>query len=250
MACKESHAMKTLLSTAGLACLAQLAIAAQSSECKVAGERAAASPLAGIKSVQIDAEAGDLHINGVPNAASIDARGKACASDEKMMEEMKLEVVLKGTVLHVSAKTPGGSVFHVFGRSSYATLDLTLTLPADLPVTVADTSGNLEVAGVLDLDLKDGPGDILVHDIARNVVIDDDSGDLVVTDVTGNVTLKDGSGDIKVQRVGGKVEVTSDGSGDIEVEDVAHGFTVLVDGSGEISFSRVHGVIEIPARNH
>ena len=240
--------MKTVLWTAGLACCAQLVVAAQTSECKLAGERAANSPLTGVESVRIDAEAGDLHVNGVANAASIDARGKACASHDKLMEGIKLELALEGTVLHISAKTPSGSVFHI-GHSQYATLDLTVTLPANLPVKVTDTSGDLEVAGVLDLDLDDNSGDILVHNIAQNVVIDDDSGDLVVTDVTGNVTLKDGSGDIKAQRVGGKVEVTSDGSGDIAVEQVEHGLTVLADGSGEINFSRVHGAIQIPARN-
>ena len=239
--------MKTVHFTAGLACLAQLAVAAENSECKLAGERAATSALTGVESVRIDAEAGDLHVNGVANAQSIDARGKACASTDKMLDGIKLELVLEGTVLHVSATTPGGSVFHI-GRSQYATLDLTVTLPANLPVKVTDTSGDLEVAGVLDLDLTDTSGDILVHDIAQNVVIDDSSGDLVVTDVTGNVTLKDGSGDIKVQHVGGKVEITSDGSGDIDIDQVEHGLTVLADGSGEINFSRVHGAIQIPAR--
>lgn len=240
--------MKTVLLTAGLACFAQLAIAAEGSDCKVAGERAATSPLTGVESVRIDAEAGGLKVNGVANAPSIDARGKACASDDKMMQGINLELSLEGKVLHVSAKTPSGSVFH-FG-SQYASLDLTVTLPANLPVKVTDTSGDLEVAGVLDLDLTDGSGDILVHNIAQNVVIDDDSGDLVVTDVAGNVTLKDGSGDIKVQRVAGKVEVTSDGSGDIDVDQVERGLTVLSDGSGEVNFSRVHGAIQIPARNH
>src|SRR6266850_814216 len=240
--------MKTVLRTAGLVCFAQLAVAAESSECKIAGERAATSPLAGIESVRIDAEAGDLHVNGVANAPSIDARGKACASDDKMMEGIKLELALEGTVLHISAKTPSGSVFHI-GHSQYATLDLAVTLPANLPVKVTDTSGDLEVAGVLDLDLTDSSGDILVHNIAHNVVIDDNSGDLTVTDVTGNVTLKDGSGEIKVQHVGGKVEVTSDGSGDIVVDDVQSGLAVRADGSGEINFSRVRGSVEIPARN-
>jgi DUF4097 and DUF4098 domain-containing protein YvlB len=240
--------MKTVLLTVGLACLAPLAVAADVDNCKLAGERAATSPLAGVESVEIDAEAGDLHVNGAPDARAVDARGKACASNDKMMEGITLEFALDGSVLHIAAKTPGASVFH-FGRSQYATLDLTVTLPANLPVKVTDTSGDLEVAGVRALDLKDESGDILVHNIAENVAIDDESGDLTVTDVAGNVKLKDGSGDIKVQRVGGTVEVTSDGSGDIGVDQIEHGLTVLADGSGEINFSHVHGSVQIPARN-
>ena len=242
--------MKIVPWAAVLACFARVAVAADANDCKLASERVATAPLAGIESVRIDAEAGDLHVNGVANAPSIDARGKACASNDKLIEEIKLEYEVEGTTLRISAKTPGGGVFRGFGRSQYATLDLTVTLPSNLPVKVIDTSGDLEVGGVRGLDLKDSSGDILVHNIAQNVVIDDDSGDLTVTDVTGNVTLKDGSGDIKVQRVGGKVTVTSDGSGDIDVDEVDHGLAVLLDGSGEINFSRVHGSIEIPARNH
>lgn len=242
--------MKILPSLSGLAGCALLAVAAHGEECKIAGARAATAPLAGIERVEIDAEAGDLHVNGVAGAANVDARGKACASSDDMMEGIELEMKREATVLHIRSTTPGGGMRHLFGRSPYATLDLTVTLPANLPVKVADSSGDLEVAGVLSLDLKDDSGDILVHDIAQNVVIDDDSGDLTVTGVQGNVTLQDGSGDIKVNKVAGIVEVISDGSGDIDVDDIARGLIVQADGSGDINFSHVRGSIQIPARTH
>jgi len=152
-------------------------------------------------------------------------------------------------VLRITATTPGASMLRVFGRASYATLDVSVTIPAGLPVKITDTSGDLEVAGVLALDLKDESGDILVHDIAQDVTIDDDSGDLSVTNVKGNVTLRDSSGDIKVMKIGGRVDVVSDGSGDIDAVEVDHGLIVRSDSSGEINFSRVRGNVEIPARH-
>ncbi|HZF14843.1 MAG TPA: DUF4097 family beta strand repeat-containing protein [Steroidobacteraceae bacterium] len=240
--------MRARLALAGLTCCSVFAAAADAGECKVGAERAATSPLAGIERVEIEAQAGDLHVNGVTGSGGVDARGKACASSDDMMAGIELEMTRDANVLHIRSATPSGGMLHLFGRSPYATLDLTVTLPANLPVKVTDSSGDLEVAGVLSLDLRDDSGDILVHDVAQDVVIDDDSGDLTVTGVQGNVTLKDGSGDIKVNKVAGKVEVTSDGSGDINVDEAARGLAVLSDGSGDINFSRVRGSIQIPAK--
>ncbi len=242
--------MRAQVALAGFAACTLLGVAAQAEDCKVTAQRAATSPLAGIERVEIEAEAGDLHVKGVAGAGSIDARGKACASSDDMMKGIELDMKRDGTVLHIRSATPSGGMMHMFGRSSYATLDLTVTLPANLPAKVTDSSGDLEVAGVMSLDLEDDSGDIIVHDIAQNVVIDDDSGDLTVTGVQGNVTLKDGSGDIKVNKVAGIVEVTSDGSGDIDVDDIGRGLIVQSDGSGDINFSRVRGSIEIPAKAH
>jgi DUF4097 and DUF4098 domain-containing protein YvlB len=230
-----------------VACLLPIA-AARAEDCKIAADRTASSPLAGIERVEIETEAGDLHVTGMAGATIATARGKACASGDDMMEGITLEMERADRVLRITAKTPAGSVLRMFGKSSYARLDLEITIPPNLPVTLVDTSGDLEVAGVAALDLKDDAGDILVHDIARDVAIDDSSGDLTVANVKGNVTLKDGSGDIKVSNVGGTVEVTSDGSGDIDVQEVARGLVVRSDSSGEINFSRVRGNIEIPAR--
>jgi DUF4097 and DUF4098 domain-containing protein YvlB len=241
--------MRSHVALPGLACLL-LAAAARGDDCKIAADRTASSPLTGIERIEIETQAGDLHVIGAPGATTAEARGKACASGDDMLEGITLEMERADKVLRITAKTPGGSMLRMFGRSSYARLDLNITIPANLPVTLVDTSGDLEVASVAALDLKDDSGDILVHDIARDVAIDDDSGDLTVTNVKGNVTLKDKSGDIKVRNVGGTVEVTSDGSGDIDVQEVARGLIVRSDSSGELNFSGVRGNVEIPARQH
>jgi DUF4097 and DUF4098 domain-containing protein YvlB len=164
------------------------------------------------------------------------------------LKDIKLQVERRDKVLRITATTPAGSVLRVFGRASYARLDVTVTIPANLPVKVTDTSGDLEVAGILSLDLKDESGDILVHDIAEDVTIDDESGALTLMNVKGNVAITDTSGDIRVSRIGGTVDVPSDGSGDISADEIGHGLIVRSDSSGEVNFSRVRGSVEIPAR--
>jgi DUF4097 and DUF4098 domain-containing protein YvlB len=230
------------------ACLLLFAASLHAEDCKVAADRAASSPLAGIERIEISAEAGDLHVNGAPALNTAEARGKACASDEDMLGRIELVLERNDNVLEIRVKTPGGSMLRMFGRSSYARLDLTVTIPANLPVKMTDTGGDLEVANVLALDLKDESGDILVHNIGANVTIEDDSGELTVNNVQGNVTLRDSSGDIKVTKVAGTVEVLGDGSGDIIVDEIGRGLIVRSDGGGEVNFSRVRGTVEIPAR--
>jgi DUF4097 and DUF4098 domain-containing protein YvlB len=242
--------MRPWVALPSVTCLSLLTGSLNAADCKVAADLTASSPLAGIERIEIDAQAGDLQVNGAPAANMAQAGGKACASSKDMLTDIKLQMERSDKVLHITATTPGTGMFRVFGRASYATLDVSVTIPANLPVKVTDTSGDLEVAGVLALDLKDESGDILVHDIAQDVAIDDDSGDLSVTNVKGNVTLRDSSGDIKVTKIDGTVDVVSDGSGDIDAAEVGNGLIVRSDSSGEVNFSRVHGKVEIPARNH
>jgi Putative adhesin len=234
-----------LPSVAGLLLLAGTVHA---EDCKVAADRTASAPLTGIERIEIEAGAGDLHVNGATGVSTVEARGRACASSEEMLEGIKLEMERRDNVLRVTALSPGRSMLHVFGRSSYATLDLTVKLPASLPVKLIDASGDVEVGGISALDLKDGSGDVLVHDIARDVSIDDDSGDLTVTNVQGNVTLRDTSGNMTVKKVAGIVEVLADGSGDIDVDEIGRGLIVRSDSSGAVNFNRVGGTVQIPAR--
>jgi hypothetical protein len=94
--------------------------------------------------------------------------------------------------LHIATTAPGTSVFKFFGRSPVALLDLTVTIPAGLPVTLTDTSGDLEVAGVAALDLKDDSGGITVEEIGRDFIVH-----------------AHGSGEINFSRVHRQVQIPS-----------------------------------------
>ncbi len=224
------------------------AVPLHAADCKVTAERTASAPLTGIERIEIDAGPGDLHVLGSAAAKTAEARARACASSEEVIAALNIEIERRDKVLHIATTAPASSVFKIFGRSPVALLDLTVTIPAGIPVTLADTSGNLEVAGVAALDLKDDSGDINVHDIEHDVNIEDKSGDLTVTSVKGNVTLRDTSDAMTVKNVGGSVEVLADNSGDITVEEIGRDFIVHAHGSGEINFSRVHRTVQIPSR--
>ena len=80
--------MRARVALAGFAACMLLGAVARAEDCKATAERAATSPLAGIERVEIEAAAGDLHVNGVAGAGSIDARGKACASTDDMLAKI------------------------------------------------------------------------------------------------------------------------------------------------------------------
>ena len=72
-------------------------------------------------------------------------------------------------------------------------IDLTVSLPADLPVGVTDGSGSLDTRGVAAVRLDDGSGGIDVADV---------DGDFIVRAA--------GSGGVRSRRVAGQVSVPCD----------------------------------------
>ena len=250
-------------------------------DCKYTAKRHVATPASGINKVVIHGESGSLDVNGTPGATQIVADGTACTSESDFLPRMTLSLRKVGSELHVDANIPEKTV--VFGFFS-ARLDFTVTLPAGLPVEIADGSGWLKVAntGATDIDdgsgsievrnvrgalvIHDGSGEIEVDTVAGNVTIEDNSGELTVRNVTGSVEIEDGSGAISVERVdslrirddgsGGisvenvrrDVTIDEDGSGSIDVADIGGNFTVGRDGSGGIDYARVAGKVSVPSR--
>jgi len=232
----------------GVACLGLLAAAAHSENCKLTADRTAAAPLAGIERIEIETGPGDLHVTGVGGLGAVEAQGRACASRQELLDELVVTIERRGTVLRITGATPRSGFFGMFGRSLVATLDLTLTVPANLPLKLTDTSGDLEVAGVDSLDLVDDSGDIRVRDVAHDVGIDDKSGDISITNVGGNVTLRDTSGDFSATNVGGNVDVLADTSGEVNAVEIRGNLRVRSGSASRVHFGRVHGSVELPAR--
>ena len=117
-------------------------------------------------------------------------------------------------------------------------IDLSITVPETLEVTITDGSGSLRVDTLAgDLKIEDGSGSIRISGIQGSVVVEDGSGSITVSEVSRNVSIEDGSGSISVMNTGGKVTV-SDGSGSINV-DGADAFELVDDGSGSVSTRNV-----------
>jgi len=176
---------------------------------------------------EIDAGAGSLTLRGDANSNVIQVQAEIYqvnAGDNYTLT-LELKDDNQARLVADAASSFGGGSDRI---------DLSITVPERLEVTIFDGSGSLRVDTLRgNLDIEDGSGSIRVSGIQGNVVIEDGSGSIVVNDVSGNVTVDDGSGSISVMNTGGKVAV-SDGSGSIDI-DGANEFELVDDGSGSVS---------------
>jgi hypothetical protein len=209
-------------------------------DCRVSAERAGQLPAAGAKRIAVAARAGDLEIRGHKGASEVSARGKACASDQKLLDLIRIELRIEGDTLRVNALMPDIEADDA-PRNAHATLDLEIEVPDNLPVEVVDSSGDTTIEGLATLAMTDSSGDLHIDRIAGDLEVTDSSGDLWIDEVGRNVRLNDSSGDVKVEDVHGDVLVEADGSGSLTFDRVDHNVTVARDGSGDIRISNVKG---------
>ena len=239
--------MRALLYAGLLAAVAVPGDRAQSSNnCKYQAERNATIDAAGIHLLDLSAGAGSLKVEGKAGLTSIRVHGVACASDRETLDDIKLETNRTGSTIRVKANTQDSDDLH-WMHNDYATLDVTIEVPAGLAANIDDGSGEMEVSGLGTTEITDGSGGIVASDLA-SVRINDGSGEIHLHDIHGAVDIEDGSGEIDVKRAG-SVRV-SDGSGGISVADVAGDFVVTDDGSGDVEYDNVRGHIDVPMRHH
>jgi hypothetical protein len=221
----------------------------------------------GARSIQVDAGAGSLRVEGKPGLRQVEVNGTARASSQRYLTEIRLIAERRGDVVFIKADMPEDS-----GRGDYnfsAGLDLVIQVPQGMNAEITDGSGDAKILGVGSLDANDGSGDLSVDGAAGTVHITDGSGTLRIENVTGDLRVTDGSGDIDVRNVTGSFTVESDGSGSITATDVRGSVTVEHDGSGnidvakigkdfrveskgsgDIEYSSVSGQVDIPDRRH
>lgn len=211
-------------------------------DCRHTAQRRASLDAAGATRIEIVARAGDLTVKPT-GGGSLVAEGTACASSQQLLEQVQLRTQRDGDVLRVLAQLPGEMKgIGLF----YASLDLVVSVPGDLPVQVTDSSGDVTADGVRLQSIHDSSGDILVRNVRGDFEIDDSSGEVRVEQAQGKVRITDSSGDIVVQGAAG-VHVVVDGSGDIEIGRVAGDVRIERDSSGDISIAGVTGNVEVLA---
>jgi DUF4097 and DUF4098 domain-containing protein YvlB len=232
-----SKALQLLLAASLLITGCEVSIA---NDCRFTAERTGQQPVAGAKRIAIETRAGDLTINGRKGATQVSARGKACASDQKLLDLIRIELRLDGDVLRVNTLMPDIDAEDA-PSNAQAWLDLVLEVPDDLPLELLDSSGDTEIDDVASLDLTDSSGDLRITRIAGDLAVRDSSGDLWIEEVGQDVKLNDSSGDVSVKDVHRDVEVEADGSGELGIERIERHVTVERDGSGDISISEVKG---------
>lgn len=242
-------------------------LAAFAASCKYEAPRHLQLDLAGVRAVQVEVNSYDLHLNAAPGSRQLLLDGRACASDAAMLDRLQVSQRREGDQLIISLggdRASGGFSFHLFG-SSYASLEVNLRLPPELPATVRVGSGDAWVTGMHQLASVVGSGDLHVSDVAGAFSTSVGSGDVDATGVgslragaIGSGDLKAqgvkgdaqigaiGSGDVKLQDVGGSVRVDTLGSGDLVVRNVGGGLSLGAKGSGDVDHSGVRGKVSVP----
>ena len=218
----------------------------------------------GASRIVIVGRAGWLRVEGKAGTTEVVAEGTARAPRQDLLDEIKLTGTREGDVVRMVVEMP--DMKHRDWDSSWDSgpaLDLTIAVPATIPVEIEDSSGDLRVIGTAALDIddhsgdveiadvtgavrvKDGSGGVEVQNVRGDVTIDDGSGEIDVRDVTGSVTVRDGSGSIAARGVGGTVQVLRDGSGGIRVVDVGGDLIVERGKDKGVSYSGVKGRVRV-----
>jgi hypothetical protein len=228
--------------------------------CKFTADRSASLDTSGAARIEIAARAGDLELRRAA-AKTISAQGRACASSEELLSQINVRARREGDAVRIHVEVPDP----LEGFNAYAWLDLTIDVPAGIPVTLTDSSGDLTVDGVQVVRITDSSGDIVARNLPSDVEIGDSSGDIRVENASGRVQINDSSGDItvhgarevvvpsdssgsiRITQVKGDVRIENDSSGDISVSDVGGGFVLLTDSSGDVEVGKVAGPVHLPA---
>lgn len=201
----------------------------------------------GVKRLEIEAGAGSLTVTGREGLAAIEVKAEIVARhvrDEDMdgflKDEVELSLEKRGDAVVLVSRIRDR--IRLFSLGDDAVINLTVSVPKDMPLEIDDGSGSVVVEDLAAVKIDDGSGSIRVDRIAGEVKIDDGSGGIEIDDVKGNVSVDDGSGEILIRRVGGTVTV-DDGSGSIDIKDVDKDVRLVRTGSGGVDVSNVKGQV-------
>lgn len=182
----------------------------------------------GISRLSIKAGAGSMDVAGVDGLNRITVKATIVVPDTN--EDDALKIIAKDMTLSLQRKHGEArleawfdSGFMGFGTDSH--IDLEISVPQSMAVSIDDGSGLIDVSNVADLKIVDG------------------SGSIDIVNVAGDVSIVDGSGSISVRHIAGSVTI-DDGSGSIRVSDVENDLIIIDDGSGSLSFSDIRGTVE------
>jgi hypothetical protein len=235
--------------------------------CKYEAPRNLQLDLAGVRAVQIEVHSQDLHLTGSASARGLTLTGRACASEKAALDDLQVTQRREGDQLLLDIGGNNHFSLSLFGNA-YANLEVTVQLPANLPVTLGVGSGDADVSDVQQLQSNVGSGDLHVRQVSGAFSTSVGSGDVDATDIgsleLGSVGSGDfkatgikgdarigsiGSGDVTLRKVGGSVRADTLGSGDLTVDEVAGDFSLGAKGSGDANHSGVKGKVSVPHDN-
>ena len=210
---------------------------ASANDCKFIAHRDFDVDAAGLKTVAFPLGSSDLVVEGVPGLTKVEVRGRACASEEAWLADLKVDQHLSGDRLTVTPQQ-GRTNWQWFG-SSYASIDIEVRVPASMAIDIKASSGDSKVRNVASLAYDGSSGDLIVDKIAGLLSLELSSGDVQAREVGSADVRSISSGDLTLRDVRGDVQVDRVGSGDLRLDNVAGGVTIGSVGSGDVTISHV-----------
>ena len=191
-----------------------------------------------INQLLVENGSGSINIIGVEGQTSINVKAHVWTDDDR---SHKLSLTQSGDEARLVAYASNS--FGSWG-SSNTKIDIDVTMPKHLALSISDGSGSINVESIgSDLDIDDGSGSIELSDVVGSVKVNDGSGNLTIEKVSNNLDITDGSGNINIRDIGGDV-VVNDGSGDLSIQNIKGGVDVD-DGSGSLSIKNVDGFTKV-----
>jgi DUF4097 and DUF4098 domain-containing protein YvlB len=235
---------KPILLLAGVSLLALSFTAMGAEQCRYSAPRNAEINAAGLKLLTMQIGPDDLVIHGEPGLTNVVVRGTACASNEKWLQDVKVEAARNGDTASVIAHDGDHTMLMSLFGGSYAYLKLDVRVPQSLAIKLQEGSGDAKVGNVAALDASLGSGDLKVNGVAGEFGLSVGSGDAVASDV-GSVNLSSlGSGDVSVDGVHGNARAGGVGSGDLVLGSVKGEVSLGSIASGSARITGVGGSLD------
>jgi hypothetical protein len=167
---------------------------------------------------------GDLTVRPGPGRRIV-VRGRLSGSFVR--PAFSYQSTVAGLALDPQCRVPAGT----------CSLDLGVTVPAGLRVSVSDSFGALDASGLRGtVALFDNSGDLTASGLTGNVHLAGTFGTLTATGLAGSLSLDNNSGDIRATDVTGDTRL-QDSFGAISVTGLAAADVVARNSSGDISLT-------------
>ncbi len=190
-----------------------------------------------ISKLDANTTSGNIQIIGYDNQQEIQVEASVLTTEAENYQ-LTLEKSGDTAMLVADSDTSSGVQWY---RNNSPRIDLTITMPSQLALTLDDSSGDIAIKNIKGfIKLDDGSGNITLEDI-QGAEIDDGSGNIHITNVQ-QLVIDDGSGDITIKGLIDTLEL-EDGSGNI---DVTGGTNIKIeDESGDLTLRGFSGNADI-----
>ena len=235
---------KSILLLAGASLLALSFTAMGAEQCRYSAPRNAEINAAGLKLLAVQIGPDDLVIHGDPGVTNVVVRGTACASNEKWLQDVKIEASRSGDTGSLVAHDGDHTMLMSLFGGSYAYLKLDVRVPQSLAIKLQEGSGDAKVDNVAALDASLGSGDLKVNGVAGAFGLSVGYGDVVASDVGSFELSHLGSGDVSMDGVRGSARADSIGSGDLVLNNVKGDVSLGSIASGDAKVSGVGGSLD------